>query len=154
MVGSVHGLVWVALCWDCWISAQPSEEWTNSPQSTITSMQRRCVTPVTDWFSDPPLNPININPVFPCDALPLKGQNRAEQTPPHGEDECQICLTLTGCRWCVEGDLRAVGAEHGAPAASNSEGIQTVGVQVAHHCAGPVYPLCGPPAPTVLPILL
>lgn len=78
-------------------------------------------------FLTPPPNPININPVFPCDALPLKrsGQDRAD---PHGEDECRICLTLTGCRWCVEGDLRAVGAEHGVPAASNSEGIQTVRV--------------------------
>lgn len=62
--------------------------------------------------------------------------------------------TLTRCRWCVEGDLWAVGAEHGVPAAPNSEGVKTLRVQVTHDCAGPVNPLCSPPAPAVLPILL
>lgn len=54
----------------------------------------------------------------------------------------------------MEGDLWAVWAEHGVPAAANSEGVQALGVQVTHHRAGPVDPLRGPPAPAVLPVLL
>lgn len=85
------------------------------------------------------------------DALPSK---RSEQTPLHGEYEMSArSHTLTRCRWCVEGDLGAVGAEHGVPAAPNSKGVQTLRVQVTHHRAGPVNPLCSPPAPAVLPIL-
>lgn len=54
----------------------------------------------------------------------------------------------------MEGDLRAVGTEHRVPAASDPEGVQAVRVQVAHHSAGPVNPVCRPPDPTVLTILL
>lgn len=54
----------------------------------------------------------------------------------------------------MERDLRAVGAEHGVPAASDPEGVQAVGVQVTHHSAGTVHPVCSPPDPTVLTILL
>lgn len=54
----------------------------------------------------------------------------------------------------MEGDLGAVRAEHGVPAASHPEGVQAVGVQVAHHGAGPVHPVRGPPHPAVLPVLL
>lgn len=54
----------------------------------------------------------------------------------------------------MEGDLWAVGAEHGVPAAPNPEGVQTLRVQVAHHCAGPVKSLGSPPAPAVLPVHL
>lgn len=61
---------------------------------------------------------------------------------------------LTRCRWCVEGDLRAVGAEHRVPAASDPEGVQAVRLQVTHHSAGAIHPVCSPPDPTVLTILL
>lgn len=54
----------------------------------------------------------------------------------------------------MEGDLRAVGAEHGVPAASDPEGVQAVRVQVTHHSAGTVHLVCSPPAPTVLTVLL
>lgn len=54
----------------------------------------------------------------------------------------------------MEGDLRAVGAEHGVPAASDSEGIQAVRVQVTHHSAGTVNPVCSPPDPAVFTVLL
>lgn len=63
-------------------------------------------------------------------------------------------LRLTGCRWRVEGDLRTVGAEHGVPAASYSEGVQTVRLQVTHHGAGAVHSVCGPPDTIVLTIFL
>lgn len=61
---------------------------------------------------------------------------------------------LTRCRWCVEGDLGAVRAKHGVPAASHPEGVQAVGVQVAHDGAGSVHPVCGPPQPAVFAVLL
>lgn len=54
----------------------------------------------------------------------------------------------------MEGDLGAVRAEHGVPAASHPEGVQAVGVQVADHGAGSVHPVRGPPHPAVLPVLL
>lgn len=54
----------------------------------------------------------------------------------------------------MEGDLRAVRAEHGVPAASHPEGVQAVGVQVAHDRAGSVHPVCSPPQAAVLTILL
>lgn len=54
----------------------------------------------------------------------------------------------------MEGDLRAVGAEHGVPAASDPEGIQAVRVQVTHHSAGTVHPFCSPPDAAVLAVLL
>lgn len=54
----------------------------------------------------------------------------------------------------MEGDLGAVGAEHGVPAASHSERVQAVRLQVTHHSAGSVHPVCGPPDPTVLTVLL
>lgn len=63
-------------------------------------------------------------------------------------------LRLTRCRWCVEGDLRAVGAEQGVPAASDPEGVQAVRFQVTHHSAGTINPVCSPPDPTVLTVLL
>lgn len=63
-------------------------------------------------------------------------------------------LRRTRSRWCVEGDLRAVGAEHRVPAASNSEGVQAVRVQIKHHSAGAVHPVCSLPDPTVLTVLL
>lgn len=65
-----------------------------------------------------------------------------------------MCLRLTGCRWRVEGDLRTVGAEHGVPAASYSEGVQTVRLQVTHHGAGAVHSVCGPPDTIVLTVFL
>lgn len=61
---------------------------------------------------------------------------------------------LTGCRWRVEGDLGAVWAKHGVPAASHPEGVQAVGVQVAHNGAGSKHPVRGPPQPAVLAVLL
>lgn len=54
----------------------------------------------------------------------------------------------------MEGDLGAVGAEHGVPAAPDPEGVQAAGVQVAHHRAGAVHPLRGPPHAAVLAVLL
>lgn len=54
----------------------------------------------------------------------------------------------------MEGDLRAVGAEHGVPAASDPEGVQAVRLQITHHSAGTIHPVCGPPDPTVLTVLL
>lgn len=63
-------------------------------------------------------------------------------------------LRLTGCRWRVEGDLRTVGAEHGVPAASYSEGVQTVRLQVTNHGAGAVHSVCGPPDTIVLTVFL
>lgn len=63
-------------------------------------------------------------------------------------------LRLTRCRWCVEGDLGTVGAEHGVPAASDPEGVQAVRVQVTHHSAGAVHPVRHPPDTTVLAVLL
>lgn len=54
----------------------------------------------------------------------------------------------------MEADLRAVGAEHGVPAASDPEGIQAAGLQVTHHSAGTIHPVCSPPDPTVLTVLL
>lgn len=63
-------------------------------------------------------------------------------------------VRLTRCRWRVEGDLGAVRTEHGVPAASDSEGVQAVRVQVTHHSAGPINPVSSPPDPTVLTILL
>ena len=62
--------------------------------------------------------------------------------------------SLTGCRWCVEGDLRAVGAEQGVPAAADPEGVQAVGLQVAHNTAGTIHPVCRPPDAAVLAVLL
>lgn len=69
-----------------------------------------------------------------------------------GQEEVQC--GLTGCRWRVEGDLGAVRAKHGVPAASHPEGVQAVGVQVAHDGAGSKHPVRGPPQPAVLAILL
>lgn len=71
-------------------------------------------------------------------------------------DQIKNCAQrgLTGCRWRVEGDLGAVRAEHGVPAASHPEGVQAVGVQVAHDGAGSVHPVRGPPQPAVLAVLL
>lgn len=63
-------------------------------------------------------------------------------------------LGLTRCRWCVEVDLRAVGAEHGVPAASDPEGVQTVRFQVRHHSARTIHPVCSPPDAAVLTVLL
>lgn len=54
----------------------------------------------------------------------------------------------------MEGDLRAVGAEHGVPAASDPEGVQAVRLQVTHNSAGTIHPVCSPPDPTVLTVLL
>lgn len=53
----------------------------------------------------------------------------------------------------MEGNLGAVGAEHGVPAASHPEGVKAVGVQVTQDSAGPVHPVCSPPDPAVLPVL-
>ena len=54
----------------------------------------------------------------------------------------------------VEGDLRAVGAVHGATAAPDPEGVQAVGLQVTDYGAGAVDPLGGPPGPRVHTVLL
>lgn len=54
----------------------------------------------------------------------------------------------------MEGDLGAVRAEHGVPAASNSKGVQAVRVQIKHHSAGTIHPVRSPPDPTVLTILM
>lgn len=53
----------------------------------------------------------------------------------------------------MEHDLRAVGTEHGVPAGSNPEGVQTVGLQVTHNSAGTIHPICGPPDTAVLTVL-
>lgn len=54
----------------------------------------------------------------------------------------------------MEGDLRAVGAEHGVSAASDPERVQAVRLQVTHYSAGTIHPVCGSPDPTVLTVLL
>lgn len=66
----------------------------------------------------------------------------------------RVQFGLTRCRRRVEGDLGAVRAEHGVPAASHPEGVQAVGVQVAHDGAGSVHSVRGPPQPAVLTVLL
>lgn len=57
-----------------------------------------------------------------------------------------VTLVLTGRRRRVEGDFGAVGTEHGVPAASDSEAVHGVPVQVTHHGAGSVNLVCGLPA--------
>lgn len=59
---------------------------------------------------------------------------------------------LARCRWSVEGDLWAVRAEHGVPAASNSKGVLTVRFQVVHQSTGPIHPVRSPPDTIVLSI--
>lgn len=63
-------------------------------------------------------------------------------------------FSLTWSRWCVEGDLRTVRTEHGVSAASNSEGVQGVRLQVMHYGVASIHPVRGPPEPTVFSILL
>ena len=65
-----------------------------------------------------------------------------------------MSLMLTRCWWCVEGDLRAVRAEHGIPARSDPEGVQAVRLQVRYNSAGTEHPFCSPPDTTVLTVLL
>ena len=54
----------------------------------------------------------------------------------------------------MEGDLGAVRAKHGIPAAFDSKGVQAVRVQVIHNSTGSIHPVCSPPDATVLTILL
>lgn len=56
------------------------------------------------------------------------------------------CLEPTWGRWCVEGDLWAVGAVEGVAAAADSERVEAVGLQITHHCARAVHPVCEAPA--------
>lgn len=54
----------------------------------------------------------------------------------------------------MKGHFRAVGTEHGVPAASNSEGVQGVRLQVIHYSVASIYSVRRPPEPTVFSVLL
>lgn len=54
----------------------------------------------------------------------------------------------------MEGDFWAVGAVEGVAAAADSERVETVGLQITHHCARAVHPVCEAPVAGTLLILL
>lgn len=133
---------------------------TTITQLELIELKKKCSFVKSNILSpgDPPTSftlPLQLLPSYSLFYLcPTKDSGQTRAHTPITWKKVTMRPRLTRCRWCVEGDLRAVGTEHGVPAASDPEGVQAVRVQVTHHSAGPVNPVCSPPDPTVLTILL